>query len=43
MTKSIRDNLANAQRIVVKLGTNVVMGADGLPDRERLASIVEQR
>jgi glutamate 5-kinase len=42
MTKSIRDNLANAQRIVVKLGTNVVMGADGLPDRERLASIVEQ-
>ena len=39
---SIRKSLTEAKRVVVKLGTNVVMGADGLPDRERLLEVVAQ-
>ena len=42
MTKSMRENIRSARRIVIKLGTNVVMGGDGMPDRDRLTAIVTQ-
>lgn len=37
-----RSDLAGARRIVVKAGTNVLVGADGLPSLGRLYGLVEQ-
>ena len=36
-----RQSLAQARRLVVKLGTNVIMGADGMPVLSRLYGIME--
>ena len=34
--------LAGYQRIVIKIGSNVLTQADGLPDQARIAKLVEQ-
>lgn len=40
--QSLRRGLADARRLVVKVGTQVLVGRDGRPDLERISTLVEQ-